>query len=208
MLEKIDFTYEFSDFGYGFRNRLGVAVLPTVPKGVQTIFGVHTLITTDVLKLTTLSYREMLGRSSPEKIAETKKLSFPIVCFRGLFSKRCNNGLIKFSPFVPIDVDDHLSQEESRNIQRTLIEDPMLNVALSFTSPSYGAKVIVEVPNWAAELDPCQWYDIIADHIGMAHGIICDRSGKDLARATMLCWDPQAYISPKFINNTTIIKTL
>lgn len=176
MLEKIDFTYEFSDFGYGFRNRLGVAVLPTVPKGVQTIFGVHTLITTDVLKLTTLSYREMLGRSSPEKIAETKKLSFPIVCFRGLFSKRCNNGLIKFSPFVPIDVDDHLSQEESRNIQRTLIEDPMLNVALSFTSPSYGAKVIVEVPNWAAELDPRQWYDIIADHIGMAHGIICDRS--------------------------------
>lgn len=84
----------------------------------------------------------------------------------------------------------------------------MLHVALSFVSPSYGAKVIVEVPDWASQLDPRLWYNIIGDHIGMAHGIIVDHSGKDLARATMLCWDPQAYISPKYMNTPTISQAL
>jgi hypothetical protein len=200
MFDNTNFTFEFSDFGLGYRNRAGLAVLSTTPRGVQTIAGVHKFITSESLQLPTITYRALLGQASPQDIADTKKLSFPIVCIRGLFSKRCNNGLIKLSPFVPIDVDDHLSPEESRRIQRILIEDPMLNVALSFVSPSYGAKIIIEVPEWASELDPRFWYGMIADHIGMAHGIAVDRSGKDLARATMLCWDPQAYINPKFIH--------
>lgn len=208
MQETTLFTYEFSDFGYGFRNRQGVAVLPTTPRGTETIKGVYDAITSEALRLSTLSYRSMLGQASKEEIADTKKLSFPIVCFRGVFSKRCNSGLVKTSPFVAIDVDDHLSEEESRSIQRTLIDDPMLHVALSFVSPSYGAKVIVEVPDWASQLDPRLWYNIIGDHIGMAHGIIVDHSGKDLARATMLCWDPQAYISPKYMNTPTICQAL
>ena len=98
-----------------------------------------------------------------------------------------------------LELQEHPEQLTDDQLKQIIINDPYLEVALSFTSPSgLGAKIFVELPKWAADLNCRQQYDIVAAHIGMAHGISLDRSGSDIARAAFLGWDPQAYINPKF----------
>ena len=192
-------TQEFSEFEAGYRNKKSIAVLQTRPSGVTDIPSTFNYITSDAPKLATLQLRSMIGRSTDAEISDFKKLNFKIVCVRGIFYKRCAEGLATPSCYLPIDIDDLSSAEEARVAQQTIINDPYLEVALSFTSPSgLGAKIFVELPEWAADLNCRQQYDIIAAHIGMAHGISLDRSGSDIARAAFLGWDPQAYINPKF----------
>ena len=183
-------TQEFSEFEAGYRNKKGIAVLQTRPSGVTDIPSTFNYITSDAPKLATLQLRSMIGRATDAEI---------IVCVRGVFYKRCAEGLATPSCYLPIDIDDLSSAEEAREAQQTIINDPYLEVALSFTSPSgLGAKIFVELPEWAVDLNCRQQYDMIAAHIGMAHGISIDRSGSDIARAAFLGWDPQAYINPKF----------
>lgn len=198
------FSSEFSDFGFGFRNRQGIAVIGTTPRGKVTIPNLYATITSEQLRTPTQNYRALIGHASHEELSDVKKLSFPAVCVRGIFAKRANNSLTSLTKYIPIDIDGLASPEESREIQQMLIGDPHLDVALSFSSPSFGAKVIVELPDWCADLDPKGWYGMIADHIAMAHGIRCDSACKDLARATLICWDPQAYMNPKYHNYTNI----
>ena len=193
------FSVEFSKFEAGYRNKKGIAVLQTRPSGVTDIPSVYSYVTSDAPKLATLQLHSMIGRSTDAEISDFKKLNFKIVCVRGVFYKRCAEGLATPSCYLPIDIDDLSSAEEAREVQQTIINDPYLEVALSFTSPSgLGAKIFVELPEWAADLNCRQQYDIVAAHIGMAHGISIDRSGSDIARAAFLGWDPQAYINPKF----------
>lgn len=193
------FSVEFSKFEAGYRNKKGIAVLQTRPSGVTDIPSVYSYITSDAAKQATLQLRSMIGRATDAEISDFKKLNFKIVCVRGIFYKRCAEGLATPSCYLPIDIDDLSSAEEAREAQQTIINDPYLEVALSFTSPSgLGAKIFVELPKWAADLNSRQQYDMIAAHIGMAHGISLDRSGSDIARAAFLGWDSQAYINPKF----------
>lgn len=199
-----DLISEFSKFEAGYRNRKGIAVLQTQPSGVTSILPVFRFITSDGPKPATQMLRSMIGKATDAEISDFKKLNFKIVCVRGVFLKRCAEGLATPSCYLPIDIDDLSSAEEARQVQQTIINDPMLTVALSFTSPSgLGAKIFVEVPEWAAGLDYRQQYDIIASHIGIAHGIPLDRSGSDIARAAFLCWDPLAYVNPKFLTNNS-----
>ena len=193
------FSVEFSKFEAGYRNKKGIAVLQTRPSGVTDIPSVHSYITSDAAKQATLQLHSMIGHTTDAEISDFKKLNFKIVCVRGIFSKRCAEGLATPSCYLPIDIDDLSSAEETRKVQQIIINDPHLEVALSFTSPSgRGAKIFVEIPEWAADRNCRQQYDIVAAHIGMAHGISLDRSGSDIARAAFLGWDPQAYINPKF----------
>ena len=194
-----NFSTEFSKFEVGYRNKKGIAVLQTRPSGVTDIPSVYNYITSDAAKQATLELRSMIGRTTDAEISDFKKLNFKIVCVRGIFYKRCAEGLATPSCYLPIDIDDLASAEEARQVQQIIINDPYLEVALSFTSPSgLGAKIFVELPEWAVDLNCRQQYDIVAAHIGMAHGISIDRSGSDIARAAFLGWDPQAYINPKF----------
>ena len=189
----------FSEFESGYRNKRGIAVLQTRPLGVTDIPSVYNYIISDAAKPTTLQLRSMIGHATNSEISDFKKLNFKFVCVRGIFSKRCAEGLAKPSCYLPIDIDDLSSAEEARQVQQIIINDPYLEVALSFTSPSgFGAKIFIELPEWAADLNSRQQYDIIAAHIGMAHGICIDHSGSDIARAAFLGWDPLAYINPKF----------
>lgn len=199
-----DLTKEFSKFEAGYRNRKGIAVLQTKPSGVTDILSVYNYITSDAPKPVTLQLRSMIGKKSDSEISEFKKLNFKIVCVRGVFLKRCAEGLATPSYYLPIDIDDLASAEEAREVQQIIINDPHLEVALSFTSPSgFGAKIFIEIPEWAADLGYRQQYDFIAAHIGIAHGILLDRSGSDVARAAFLGWDPQAYINPKYLINNS-----
>ena len=192
-------TQDFSDFEAGYRNKKCIAVLQTRPSGLTDIPSTFNYITSDAPMLATLQLRSMIGRATDAEISDFKKLNFKIVCVRGIFYKRCADGLVTPSRYLPIDIDDLSSAEEARKVQQIIINDPHLEVALSFTSPSgRGAKIFVEIPEWAASLNYRQQYDMIAAHIGMAHGISLDRSGSDIARAAFLGWDPQAYINPKF----------
>lgn len=193
------FSTEFSKFEAGYRNKKGIAVLQTRPSGVTDIPSVYNYITSDAAMQATLQLRSMIGRTTDAETSDFKKLNFKIVCVRGIFYKRCAEGLANPSCYLPIDIDDLASAEEARQVQQIIINDPYLEVALSFTSPSgFGAKIFVELPEWAADLNSRQQYDIIAAHIGMAHGISLDHSGSDIARAAFLGWDSQAYINPKF----------
>lgn len=190
---------QFSGFGYGYRNKKGEAVLQIRPESILDIPTVYKYITSEAAKPATDMLRSMIGKYSDKEISDFKKLNFKFACVRGIFSKRCANGLITPTPYLPIDIDGRASIEEARKVQQIIIDDPMLNVALSFVSPKgLGAKIFIELPDWASSLDYSMQYEIIAKHIAIAHGIAVDLQCKDVARAAFLCYDSFAYINPKY----------
>ena len=73
------FVSEFSDFGFGFRNRQGIAVIGTTPRGKVTIPNLHATITSEQLRTPTQNYRALIGHASHEELSDVKKLSFPAV---------------------------------------------------------------------------------------------------------------------------------
>ena len=192
-------NYQFSGFGYGYRNKKGEAVLQTRPENILDIPTVYKYITSEVAKPATILLRSMIGKNSDKEISDFKKLNFKFACVRGIFSKRCASGLTTPTPYIPIDIDDLLSAEDAREVQQIIINDSMLEVALSFVSPKgFGAKIFIELPDWASSLDYSMQYEIVAKHIAIAHGISVDLQCKDVARAAFLCHDSNAYINPKY----------
>lgn len=193
---------EFSGFACGYRNKKGAAVLQTIPDCVLDIPTVYKYVTSDLAKPATVLLRSMIGKATDQEISDFKKLNFRLACVRGIFIKRCSSGLATLSKFLPVDIDDLSSTEEARQVQQILIGDPALEVAMSFVSPKgKGAKVFVELPDWAVELSYSQQYEVIANHIAVAHGIPVDFQTKDIARAAFLCHDPLAYLNPKYMSD-------
>lgn len=176
-----------------------------IPSAEITVEQVHQLITTnEQLRLLTEQVR------TSDDIRAAKMSMLPFVTPYGVFSKRNSQGFLQPSGLLPIDVDHLDSPDEARSVRKLLFEDPYLNTVLCFISPSgRGVKAFVPYPmdstsnpvTLATEFTI--WaMNYVALNFGPAgttpqKGV--DRSGKDIVRTCLLCYDEEAKI--REINN-------
>jgi hypothetical protein len=113
------------------------------------------------------------------------------VTFSGIFSKRITKSLITHSGLICMDLD-HLPNPEEVKMQLRLDYD--LQPAMIFISPSRdGLKVIVPIDIDSASHS--DYFDAVAAHLLTTHGLQADPSGRDVARACFLCYDPFVYLN-------------
>lgn len=168
------------------------------PKSSATIIDIYRGLTSNYYKTKTEQYR-----ITQDKEAK-RKLDF--VTFAGLFTIRNKENLFRYSGYVCVDFD-HIEPAHIEVIKSILLNDKMLETQLLFVSPSgTGLKWVVEV-----DLNTYPDYEInfkgIVSYLrtnypdSFSGNNIIDETGKDVSRACFLCYDPEAYINPKYLNN-------
>jgi hypothetical protein len=169
------------------------------PKSSATIVDIYRGLTSNYYKTRTEQYRRTKDKEAK------KKLDF--VTFAGLFLIRNNENLFRYSGYVCIDFD-HIEPAHIEVIKAILLNDEILETQLLFVSPSgTGLKWVVEVDLKTYPDYEVNFKGIVAylrtnypDYFNMGNNII-DETGKDVSRACFLCYDPRAYINPKYLNN-------
>ena len=157
-----------------------------------TLADAYRAITSDYLKVPTLQLRSI---SEKDENRRFKATHFPYVCFSGTFSKRNEKALIKHSGLIAIDFD-HLEDVEKTKLQ--LLKDPYIITELLFVSPNgKGLKWIVSI-DISDEFPHGKMFLAIYNYIKDTYSIEADRACKDVSRATFLCYDPEAFIRPKY----------
>ncbi len=138
-------------------------------------------------------YRESLTKklgeeTDPDKISKIQKTI-------GLLEGK--TGLQSSSGLVIIDID-HISQTglSLEELRDRLSADPEIGVRLIFVSPSGdGLKVVCKT---SAEITDPQSYKSVFEslryYINTTYGEIVDKSGSDVSRLCLLCYDPSAVI--------------
>lgn len=173
------------------------------PKANATIVDVYRGVTSEYYKQKTEQLRS--AKNDDQYRKAKKQLDF--CTFGGTFWTREKQQLIKPSGYLTIDFD-HIKPKNIEGVISSLKCDKMIETALLFVSPSgTGLKWIVEI-----DLEQFPDYEInflgivgylrktYPDHFNSPDDII-DTSGKDISRACFLCYDPQAYINPKYLTN-------
>ena len=135
--------------GVGYINeKKQEAVLQVHPQQYMTVNGIYNYISNEICAgRATQMYRQMLGNCPEDECKAFKKLYFENALFAGVFGYRNAKGLIRRSPFMPIDIDHLDSLQEAEDLKQRLIHDTEVETALAFISPSgRGVKWIVELP--------------------------------------------------------------
>lgn len=173
------------------------------PGATLTLVDVYRGLTTKYYEKTTKKVRES---NSPE-VRRKAKQNLDYVTFAGTFSTRKKEGVICKSGYICIDFD-HIEPEMMNEIRTVLLNDDMFETQLLFVSPSgTGLKWIVEVdlisfPEYEINFLGIvaylrrtypKYFNVSADYI--------DETGKDVSRACFLCYDPKAFINPKYANH-------
>lgn len=187
--------------GVGYVNeRKQEAVLQVHPQQYMNIRGIYDYVSNELCAgRATQLYRQMLGTCSDEECKAFKKLYFENALFAGVFSYRNAKGLLRRSPFMPIDIDHLSSEQEAEDLKHRLVSDRQVETALAFISPSgRGVKWIVELPEWTDRLTFRQQYIELSIHVGFNYGYQADPSCKDVCRGCFLPYDPLCYINEKY----------
>lgn len=125
-----------------------------------------------------------------------KKNNFPYVTISGTFSRRNEKALIKHSGLIAIDFD-HL--QDVHNTKTKLLVDTYFDTELLFISPNgNGLKWIISI-NISDKYPHKTMFQAIYNYIKRTYSIEIDKACKDVSRATFLCYDPDAYINPKYL---------
>lgn len=184
-------------------------VLSTKPFGAWTKEQTYEYIISEAKKNETealqRSYTEYLQRKPSMTEAEAKQAydmmsiykikHFQIATFTGLFGYRNGNNLTLRSPYMPLDFDDMESEDEARDLQKRLMDDKHVEVALSFLSPKgRGLKAIVVLPEWTEEKPYKEQFRLMQHYMNFQYGYAIDASGSDKARACFLPYDPLCMI--------------
>lgn len=194
---------EFSFFGKGvFNQEKGEWVLRKKPIQSVDIAWVYNYIISERARDATEELRRMPPSATKKERNNFKVKNFEFVTFSGVFPYRDADSVETRSPNVCLDIDDLISTEEARKIQRLLCQDQYVETALCFVSPSgRGVKWVVELPEWTQGLlFKEQWYKL-RNHLAFHYGLIADRTGKDVCRACFLPYDEFCYINPKYQDN-------
>lgn len=174
----------------------------TIPATNANIKQIHYALTSSYYKKQNEELRR--ARNNDQKRKAKKKLDF--VTFAGTFGLRLKDALIRPSGYCCIDID-HVRPNDMRAIHHALINDPMIETALLFVSPSgTGLKWIIEIDNqypfdvnYKGVVSYIQ--NTYPDYFNCKEYNIIDTSGSDISRACFLCYDPEAYINPKYQTN-------
>ena len=163
-------------------------VLPSATLGLRQVYE---RITGGVYAAVTARLREL---QDPQQRRGFKARSFPYVTFSGVFSKRCDSGLLQHSGLLALDFD-HV--EELSELKELLLNDGQLRTELLFTSPSgQGLK-------WIVQCEPERWsrseyFRAVSSYIEHTYGIRPDASGRDVSRACFLVNDPDCFLNPDY----------
>lgn len=178
-----------------------------IPVGSQDLDSVWEEITDRTLKEQTDRLRELLSQNNREEYKKQKGLILPSATFGGIFDYRSRDqkklseqgkrGLLSASGLVVIDID-HISETGHTldELREALSADSEIGVRLIFVSPSGdGLKVICKTSKEIS--DPQSYrtvFDSLRHYINSRYGEIVDKSGSDITRLCLLCYDPDARI--------------
>ena len=158
-----------------------------------TLAVAYRAITSGYLKVPTLQLRSI---SEKDENRRFKATHFPYVCFSGTFTQRNEKGLIHHSSLIAINFD-HLEDVETTKLQ--LLKDVYFPTELLFVSPNgNGLKWIVSIDNFI-KYNHLEMFNAIYNYIVDTYSIEIDKACKDISRATFLCYDPDAYIRPRYL---------
>lgn len=139
------------------------------------------------LKAITNDYRAL--PNGPKKKA-FKLQNFENVTFSGIFTQRNNHSLDTYSGMMVLDLDDLQDVAETR---QTLINQDAIDVVMMYVSPSgNGLKVVVPA---TTKDEHDQVFRMYQRFLKCEMGITVDPSGKDLARTSFICSDPDVYLN-------------
>ena len=162
------------------------------PHSTVTLEWVFNLITSDYYRTETEALRSL---NDPALAREYKSQNLDYVTFSGTFSQRGAKFLIQHSGLICIDFDYLVDLPLVKN---NLLNDPILETALLFKSPSgKGLKWVVPIDLSRGSHET--FFNGIRTYLGFTYGIEVDSSGRDTCRACFLSYDPEAYINPKYI---------
>jgi hypothetical protein len=138
---------------------------------------------------------QLRSLSDTSKARDFKANNFDYVTFSGTFSKRNDKSLLKHSGLITIDFD-HIP--DIPLLKQQLLQDEYFETELMFVSPSgTGLKWIISID--LTECTHLDYFKSIAAYILTTYNLEIDKSGKDISRACFLCYDPDAYINPKYL---------
>ena len=127
--------------------------------------------------------------------SQFKQSNFDYVTASGEFTKRGEKGLVRHSGLLTLDFDhvDNLPL-----LKKTLHSDPKIETTLIFVSPSVnGLKWIVPID--IQQISHELWFTAVSTYLKREYDLKVDPSGKDIARACFLPYDPEVYIHPKYL---------
>ncbi|MDM8161424.1 BT4734/BF3469 family protein [Labilibaculum sp. K2S] len=132
-----------------------------------------------------------------EEARAFKASQFNYACFSGIFTKRSEKHFQSHSGLMVLDFD-HLSNVEE--IKNSLLADESLETVLLFRSPSGdGLKWVIPID--ISLMDHKSYFKAVSNYLKQTYRLEVDASGKDIARACFLPYDPQVYINPKYLSH-------
>lgn len=165
----------------------------TIPYESIGLAEAYKVISGTYVQKQTLQLRSIIDK---KENSNYKINNFPYVTFSGTFSSRNEKALIKHSGLIAIDFD-HL--EDVHIIKNILLADPFFETELLFISPNgNGLKWIIEI-SISEKYSHRKMFQAIYNYIKRTYSIEIDKACKDVSRATFLCYDPDAYINPKYL---------
>ena len=165
-------------------------VTNVIPYRNITLLDAYHVIIGNYLKRQTLKLRSISDKHRNRKY---KAANFPYCTFSGTFTKRNESSLIRHSGLIAIDFD-HLENVQAVKLQ--LLKDPYFSTQLLFVSPNgSGLKWIIniDIENYSHS----DYFKSAYNYIKETYCIEIDKSCRDVARASFLCYDPDAFIHPK-----------
>lgn len=193
------------EFFSSYRPPIGSAYTPGNNR--CTLDLVFKVLSGNGLKEWTEKLRDLLSEGKEEEYKDLKKTILPSVTFGGVFDYRSTNktklseerkrGLLSPSGLVILDID-HISQTGTslEDLKERISEDREIGVRLVFTSPSGdGLKVVCKTSSGIT--DPQTYkevYNRLRHYMTGKYGDIVDRSGSDISRLCLLCYDPTAVL--------------
>ncbi len=176
-------------FSYFNRNLYSLYTSKTVG-----IYDTYIMITDTVRKYRTDTIRKLLTEKEQKKY---KTQHFDYVTFSGMFTKRNNASLIKHSELLTVDIDHISSESKLQKIKDNLLNDPYFATELLFTSPrGRGLKWVVKIS--LEKATHLKYFQAISNYLKKTYNIKVDASGRDVSRACLLPYDPEAYINPTY----------
>lgn len=127
--------------------------------------------------------------TNPKHKSSIKANIFDYVTFSGTFSKRNQNDLIEHSGYIGIDID---KVDDIDSMKEKILTFDKLEPVMIFTSVSGNGLRVVYNCNYHID-EHLSCFNAIKDILDYYLSINVDESGKDIARASFICNDPNVF---------------
>lgn len=142
------------------------------------------------------TYRKQVEaiRACPDKVERrVLKMRLPAITPSGVFSKRCNNGLIRYTGIICIDIDgdQNLDIGDWETVKSSVVDLPgLLYAGLSAGGNGMFLLFRVAYPDRHTEHFAALAFEL------QGRGVVVDAGCRDIARLRGASYDPQPYYNP------------